>query len=400
MPTAVLELLTGKLSNCRVHIAQTTCRIARLDEQMLKLPNMYRIDLTVLNGSYPPISEFPILDRILPDASRLQHLSLKPIECDGWAGRKEFERLGVESEEMHGPLHLATPLVRCQLRSLTLSGHIFMDYWPQTLLPWMSAMDWTQLRHLNLADAAHRAIIVDLTGRVPRLESLRLGHPDNTDAYTFPADLHYLKAFLTAAQELRSVSLVNWPASDFEHLLDTVLACLGPNLHSFGVIPSRRVLNRFLWNAAQLKKCCAMAPNLRELTVELDPNCQHAPLCMNLTEQTTYDESWVCIHHCVAQDKSCRLTAAQASEPLRFALTGTQPVNLAALNRTTSSLQFRGVPRIQFLQSWTQSGLCRSHHTKDIRVGRPQQTVQSADLCRGHYSNCWSERIAMADQGS
>lgn len=260
------------------------------------LPNMNSLHLAVLNTSYPSISEFPILDRILPGATGLQNLSLQPLLG---VGRPGWERLGKESRELRGPLHLVTPLVHCRLESLTLRGQIFMNDWPQTLLPWISAMDWAQLKYLDLDDAAYPAIIVGLSGKVPRLGSLRLGHPDDRHTHTSPARWDCLKSFLIAAPKLRSISLVNRTASKFQHLLDTVLSCVGPNLHSLDIISSPHLSSRFICNTAQLWELCSMAPNLRELAIELDPDNDHEPLSLDLAKPT--EESWVREHDHMAE---------------------------------------------------------------------------------------------------
>lgn len=294
MPTAIIGLLRGDLSHCQLHVSQITRNDAKLDKQMLGLRNLHGLEFAVLNDHNS--SEFPILDRILPDAVNLESLSLSDTLSGQFYSQKveaELNLLKQTSTDLIGPLRLVTPLSHCRLKSLTLGRRLYLDRWPQHLATWVSGMDWSQLSHLDLENAILRPILIGLTDKVPLLESLKLGSVDDVYSESVPPKEDFLRAFLSSAPRLRAVSMFGTNEPNFVYMLDTVSERSKLNLESLTVQHIGRLKSRpFYWSGAHLERYCTLNPGLRELAIELDRDIiWNDPSAGRPV--STHDESWV-----------------------------------------------------------------------------------------------------------
>lgn len=246
---------------------------------MLSVPNLTSIDLAVLSTSDRGriVSEFALLNENLALAKSLVCLSLQSVipshRYSLYSDAKRYEELSTISAQFQGPDWLTTPLRECRIQALTLGGRSNFDDRPQHFGPWILGMDWSSLRYLDIENSHHETVLTSLQGRVPRLDTLKLGSPKYIySERPFPCAEDPLDRFLSSIPKLRHCSVLTERCSAWSPFLDMIYDRIGYGLHSFtaGQGPRLEGRDNIHWNIGNIEELLQRAPALRELALQLD----------------------------------------------------------------------------------------------------------------------------------
>jgi hypothetical protein len=315
IPEVVLKAVHSTWPHARLHVRNLkrnqpeadSIPYIELDTKLLSSPQLYSLDFMVCGNfvGLTPRSEFQTLKNCLLQAKSLKRLRLH-------AGSTDDQRTWIAS-----PQHLCIRDgdVFPALQSLTLT----YDRYKLTEIhcrQWLKAMDWSQLRNLDLDHGCPEYLFAAITGLVPQLKSLKFGFwPNYSGGRSWQChDLTVVARFFASIAALEEIFLQNYNQDELDNLLrgtDSIIRHWRAlkKLHvSFCEYRAKGL------TSADVCNVIADCPDLRDIDIKI---------AMERDHDLGYNAKiWVCLH----------------SPPLRFAC-----ANISLLSASSGCLGARQI---------------------------------------------------------
>lgn len=281
MPSIVLATFHHRWPKARLHIEQYSKFRPKLDVDLFSSPQLYSLCTTVMYGQelmgHETKNEYPLLTKIIAQNENLRILRL----LDGgnaycWSPHDEYTL---------GPRHLNLSQVGTlpPLEVLELQGTKYQFSEPH-LRQWLSCMDWTKLRELDLGKLSPGPLLRALTGEIPQLKVFKFGQFPELFSVTpsdWKSDVETIDAFIQSIEGLEELSWRNHRGEQiWKAVWPSLLRKHGSSLRKLYV--TWEMTHRFEWELNELEDLLIHAPYLVDLTTQLKLNETRALNCVRL----------------------------------------------------------------------------------------------------------------------
>lgn len=273
MPDDVFALIATKWANVRVHVTSLDRAGSNgsgsapipIDTKLLSSPKLRSLDYRVYaywtyetRTRVELWSEFAALKSCLLQATSLKSLHL-------WL---DTNASSVQESWKVGPLNLQFEEGERfpALEELSLESGEF-QLTEQHCHQWLTAMDWSKLRRLNLMHGCPDKFISALTGNVPQLQALSLGFfPYYPPVGKWkPETVSTVDKFLNSINGLTElVAIIVYPWN-FHRIWDSILMQHGPTLRKLHAIVSSRYYKG--WDVERVRRLVENCPLLETLYI-------------------------------------------------------------------------------------------------------------------------------------
>jgi hypothetical protein len=243
----VLSILTTKWPDLRLHVtnlerehAGTTTPV---DTRLLSSPQLHSLNYSVT--CWEERSEIDLLKACLLRGKRLKCLRLV-VRADGRDINFDFQ----DGEEFPA------------LEKLLLEESYALS--ETHCRKWLTAMDWSRLRHLAFDCGFPRHLLSALTGQVPQLKILVF----KFTCYRGPSywsDSTAVQTFLDSVDGLEQMVVSNWDSTEFNQVCEFVLQRHG---HTLKKLHIETWWDRG-WNLESMRLLTKHCPHLRDLRLEV-----------------------------------------------------------------------------------------------------------------------------------
>jgi hypothetical protein len=267
IPDQLFQLLHTRHTSTRIHIVNRKRNIDRQyippDRAALSSPQLYSLDYTAYGANdrigrleWEFYSELSAIKACLLQARNLKSLRLR-VSSDNIPRQSVWttgpQCLTFDSDDNFVPL--------LELRFEFETYDMSEKYCQQ----WANAMDWTQLRRLDLDGGSPPHLLAALTGRVPQLKVLSFGFRQPTYTWGYPnADV--FQAFSDSIGGLEDVVASNACAQPFDEIRDAFLLKHGHSLKKLSVSYGATGQG---WEEADVQGLAERGPGICDLALKI-----------------------------------------------------------------------------------------------------------------------------------
>lgn len=269
IPLRVLEALHRDHPSARLKVTNHNRKDLALDEALLSSPQLHTLDITVRcihRGTTRPQDgngDLSNLKTLLMRGGNLKvlRLRLSKLEHFSIAKRSQYNTSTVVAV---GPSHFrfqhtdTFPMLEELVISRADNLAPVYEFSPKHCSDWAYAMDWSEMRILDVASTNSEHLLREIAGLVPKLHTLRL-NPSSIDRDT-------LESFLHTVPLLTDLKLVSGSTSkvyigSFDKAVTRVCETIGPQLRSLQIECKFHLT--MPWQSARFQEVLGLCPQLR-----------------------------------------------------------------------------------------------------------------------------------------